>query len=455
MRFGKFLLLSFSLVPILPCANAQTTQIGLTASAGVSNNNTPPWPLAPGQISVYRELGANVNWAYVETSSGVYNWTHFDATTNFAIAQGATKIEFQIWQTPTWASSNPGDTNCSDTTYPGSCDPPSDLNSDGTGTNALFKAYVTSVMTRAAAQWPGITRVYALWNEPSAGPTKWTGTNAQLVRMQTDAINLRNSLDATGLILSSPFAGLWSTSGQNAFTSFLSAGGAVGVDRIGYHGYLNPATNVASDEINVILSFVRSAVKSAGLTAKLANTEYSWADTSSFTGDQVAWVGQTLLLQQQPDIDYINWYGLNFPFGTLVTDANAVTQFNLSPAGIAFQQISGTWIPPGSILGTACAPLAANATITTCQGRKSTTYGYDLFVWSSAPTSYTFPMGTYQYMYDTQGNKTVIDSAASVPVSPEPVRLVPAAPIVPPTPGNPGHRTCPWWHIFCNCGCKP
>lgn len=436
-------------LPIFLCGHliAQTTLLGYTASSNTANNLVPPLPAF--NTTVYRELGSNANWANVETSSGVYNWSHVDNTANHVIAAGVNIILFQLWQTPTWASSNPGDTNCNATVngFPGSCDPPSDLNSDGTGTNAHFKSYATALMTHALANWPGIKRVYELWNEPSAGQAEWTGTNAQLVRMQTDAIAIRNSIDPGGLICSSSFAGLWAGSGQTAYNAFLTAGGASGVDIIGFHGYVQNGTggNNPTDVLTVVLAYIRGVKASHGLTGKLANTEFSWLVTSNFSGDKIAFVGQSILVQQQTDLYLMNWYSYNFPAGLLAT---AVEGSTLAPAGIAFQQLVNFWLKPGTSMAQPCTQSGA---LWTCKGWTPTISGNTnpyLIVFDTASNhSQTFS-GYYTDFWDLTGKDTVIASPQnpSVMVGPEPIMLTPGVSVVPPPPGS------PWWWKLCHCG---
>jgi hypothetical protein len=101
---------------------------------------------------------------------------------------------YTLARTPTWASSNPSDTTCSDTTGlgggNGECDPPSDLNSDGSGPNAIWKAWITAIATHVNS--PGYTATHAhikyweIWNEVD---TKlfWVGSIAQIARLTEDA----------------------------------------------------------------------------------------------------------------------------------------------------------------------------------------------------------------------------------------------------------------------------
>lgn len=414
----------------------RATDLGLSAAATTMIGHKVPYP--PMNTTVYRELSCSVQWAQVQAGgTGTFNWTNLDACTNTAVTNGVTKILFQLWQTPTWASSVPGDTNCNASPkFNGSCDPPADLNSDGTGTNTNFKVYATALMAHALAKWPTITRVYELWNEPSAGPQEWTGTNAQLVRMENDAIAIRNSTDIGGLICSSSFSGLFRTSGQNAYVAFLAAGGGHG-EIVGWHGYVQNGTggNNPTDILTVVIAFMRTQKTAFSLSGALADTEFSWLVTSSFSGDQVAFVAKSLLVQMQPDISFINWYAYNYPDGTLTT---AIEGGTLNPAGVAFQQVANFWTKAGQM----ATPCTNVGTVWTCKTWTPGSAGPYLIAWDDSGTStYQLP-ATYTASYNLAGGTAVI-SATSVQIGTQPLMFLPGGANVQ------RHRWSPfnWFHI--------
>src|SRR5205823_7668241 len=85
----------------------------------------------------------------------------------------------------TWASSGPTDTTCAYADIaggPGQCQPPVDLNSDGTGPDKHWIDWVSAV----ASRYKGQIKYYEIWNEWNA-KVFWVGTPAQLVRMEQDA----------------------------------------------------------------------------------------------------------------------------------------------------------------------------------------------------------------------------------------------------------------------------
>ncbi len=106
-------------------------------------------------------------------------------------------VQVGLARTPNFASSNPSDQKCNyaktggtGSSAPGQCDPPSDLNSDGTGADQYWRDWVAAYASHVNA--PGYTSTHArvayweVWNEPDVA-NFWRGTLNQLIRMQEDA----------------------------------------------------------------------------------------------------------------------------------------------------------------------------------------------------------------------------------------------------------------------------
>jgi hypothetical protein len=135
-----------------------------------------------------------LQWPSINTASGVFEFTSLDSDLALAYSQGAKEIMYTLARTPPWATADPSDASCNYTTGMGGglgeCDPPSDLNSDGSGTNAIWKAFITAIATHANS--PGYTATHAhimyweIWNEPDT-KAFWAGSIAQLARLTEDA----------------------------------------------------------------------------------------------------------------------------------------------------------------------------------------------------------------------------------------------------------------------------
>jgi len=136
-----------------------------------------------------------LQWPSLNTASGVFNFTNLDTLLAQDFTNGITQDMYTLARTPTWASSAPTDTSCNDTGIApgegdGECDPPSDLNSDGSGANAIWKAWIGAIATHVNNPTYLTThahvRYWEIWNEPDT-QAFWAGSIAQLARLTEDA----------------------------------------------------------------------------------------------------------------------------------------------------------------------------------------------------------------------------------------------------------------------------
>ena len=145
-----------------------------------------------------------VEWPYAQTSActtspcpGSFSWTAIDNLLSQMFSNSVATALVALSRTPAFASSNPSDLKCNYAkqgstggTAPGQCDPPSDLNNDGTGADQFWRDWVAAYASHVNA--PGYTSSHAhvgyweIWNEPDSA-TFWNGTLNQLIRMQEDA----------------------------------------------------------------------------------------------------------------------------------------------------------------------------------------------------------------------------------------------------------------------------
>lgn len=173
----------------------------LAAFFGFTENSTNPgnWPTVSYGLQRFWDSPPD-QWPSINTASGVFDFTNLDSDLALAYSNGVMEGMYTLARTPPWASSNPTDTTCAYTTAgsgggDGECDPPDDLNADGSGTNATWKAWITAIATHVNS--PGYTASHAhikyweIWNEPDTEPDAsnrfWAGTFAQLARLTEDA----------------------------------------------------------------------------------------------------------------------------------------------------------------------------------------------------------------------------------------------------------------------------
>ncbi len=158
-----------------------------------SDTNGGGWPSVSYQMQRFWD-SPPLQWPSINTASGVFDFTSLDSDLALAYSQGATLGMYTLARTPPWATSDPTDATCNYTTGMGGglgeCDAPYDLNSDGSGTNATWKAWITAIATHVNS--PGYTATHAhikyweIWNEPDT-KAFWAGSIAQLARLTEDA----------------------------------------------------------------------------------------------------------------------------------------------------------------------------------------------------------------------------------------------------------------------------
>jgi len=136
-----------------------------------------------------------LQWPSINTASGVFNFSSLDMALAQAHTRGVMQGMYTLARTPPWATSKPSDATCHYTTAPsgggyGECDAPSDLNSDGSGTNTIWKTWIAAIAAHVNDPSYLLTHAHIayweIWNEPDARAF-WAGSIAQLARLTEDA----------------------------------------------------------------------------------------------------------------------------------------------------------------------------------------------------------------------------------------------------------------------------
>jgi len=223
----------FALLGAGTLAHAQQVNpyfFGMTMTGG--EVGAEPWPVV--NFSGIRLWDSDVPWSQLNPAPGVYDWRLLNIWMNHA-KQNGQDIMYCFGRVPAWLSSDPTDRFCAN--EPGSCDPPRDLNADGTGTDQGWKDFVTAIATHAA----GRIHYWELWNE-FPNPKRWhfpKATVQQLVRMGTDARQIIKEIDPTAVIISQS-GSLRFNDDCSRWEQLLQAGGGSYSDVIAFHGYTQP-----------------------------------------------------------------------------------------------------------------------------------------------------------------------------------------------------------------------
>jgi hypothetical protein len=433
MALLRWLLLTLLIGSLLSCAGVSTGNsnntlpgatrpgaanslfFGMQMSADVLKRQ--PWPTSA--FGTIRLWDTNTAWGEINTAPGVYDWTVLDRWISAAQSHGVSDLMYTFGKTPVWASVSPNDTSCAAFWEGGACDPPDDLNPDGTGTDQHWKDFVTAIATHAAGKikyWEG-------WNEPE-NITEWTGTAAQLVRMAKDARSIILGVDPKAVMLTPPSQDAW-------FQQYVAAGGVQYADVVTFHGYFGLHCGAFPDASRVAnrVNNIQATLAAAGINGKpLWDTEASWGNeqTSCFTDQdqRAAFLAQFYLLHLSANVSRFYWYQWdNNSWGTLWSPNPAPKGTVLEP-GLAYQQVHD-WLA-GSTLA---APCSSSGTQWTCTFTGPSGYEAEA-VWD---TSQSCTNGTcttvdisidpkYTRSHDLAGNSAVVSSHA-VAVGLKPVWL--------------------------------
>jgi len=363
-------------------------------------------------------------------------------------AQNNVDILYAFGDTPQWASSNPKDLYCADTPpySPGTCDPPNDLNADGSGTNQHWKDFVTAIATHTK----GRIHYWEIWDEANndgkvngkrvIGQGRWVGTMAQLLRMTKDARSIILAVDPSAVILS-PSGAITQQSNLNWWASYFSKGGGKYARGIDIHAYVQGYTQgygtrngppIPENLIPMLDSKhgFRAVLARSGLSKlPLLDTESSWGVTSQ-TGlkdpdEQAGFVVRSFLIHNSENVSRFYWYEWdNAKAGTL-WDPNTQT---LTKAGTAYQQVQ-RWLAGNKASGKCSGPAPPKLGVWTCNFQGANGWQAQA-VWDMSQkcsngvcthSNYTFNPTYIQYVtVYGQVNQT---SGSTVPIGYQPILL--------------------------------
>ncbi|HTZ82279.1 MAG TPA: hypothetical protein VMB66_03760 [Candidatus Acidoferrales bacterium] len=366
-----------------------------------------PWPTMP--IYGMRLWDTDSAWAQLNPSKGVYDWTTLDSWVSAASANNVQLI-YTFGQTPAWASSKPKDSTCD--YEAGACDPPSDLNSDGTGTDQHFINFVTAIAQHA----PSIT-YWEMWNTPH-DTSQWTGTNAQLVRMVKDA-NTYIKKYIPGAKIISPANGQlnYSYPASNCtmpdkMGGYLAAGLGQYIDIMALHTYY---TTVPEDIVPVVQCY-QSTMKTYNVSSlPLWSTEGAWGFNTDLpsTVDQAGFVARLYLLLWSNGVVRHYWYAWDDQNTGTLSDNGIINS-----VGVAYQQVE-SWMS-GRTMSTLCSENSSG--IWTCGLTGSNGYSAQAVWHPGGNTTYSAPTQYVNYL-DLSGTQHNLSSGTTVTVGEEPILL--------------------------------
>jgi hypothetical protein len=365
-----------------------------------SSTQAAHWPTASFGMQRFWD-SPPLQWPSINTAAGVFDFSNLDADLALAYSKGTLEGMYTLARTPTWATSAPGDASCNYVTAVGGgngqCDAPNDLMPDGSGTNAIWKAWITAIATHlnnaAYLQTHAHVRYWEIWNEPDTQPF-FGGTIAQLARMTEDANCIitgrgvihekgdgtatactATALDSTAkIVMASAHAkGVALVYGQNELYCTGSAmpyqlpcpkppdAIAAAVDVINFH--MKPGNEAGITPEAAMTEYVNN-VKGILQPAELAKPLWDGEASYSKAGFTDAYTDEDMQASFMPRFFMLNW--------TLGVTGNAWYQqpTAASAADVSYQQ-TYTWMVGSKLT----APCAATGSIWSCTIDKAgTTY---------------------------------------------------------------------------------
>ncbi len=418
-------------VTVLPQTEAGP---GLPASVfGLHVNQiNSPWPTVP--FASYRSQDSGyIKWADISTAKQTYDWNTFDSWITRAESNGQ-DIMYTLFMTPTWASSRGVKTKSPDygcvyanVSGPGGCDPPDDLNADGSGTDQHWKDFITAMMNHVG---PGRIKYWELWNEFN-NPVEWAGSQAQMLRMAQDAYGILKLRDSNAL-LTTPSVSTPIFAVDSYLLPYLQSGGGTYADIIAVHGYIHlndvcPNSCPDPQMIATVLDKTRDAMAASGQKYKpLFDTEGSWGQGTNMTDPdmQVAFTARYFLIQaagtaKSRGFDKFYWYGWDFRDTGSFYDSQTGA---LTASGAAYRQLHN-WMVGATLSG-----CSSQASQWTCSMTRS---GYQAeAIWDGSQTCSNGTCSTlavsvspiYVQYRDLAGHVTAI-SNGTVPIGLKPILL--------------------------------
>lgn len=282
-----------------------------------------PFPRVDGVIGGIRFWDAEeCQWAEVNSSRGVYDWTGLDARVNAALANKV-EIVMNLGRTPRWASARPDE---SSPYGPGQAAEPAD--------DAYWREWVTAIGTR----YQGKIKYWEIWNEPNETDF-YSGSVVKLVDLARQAHEILKGIDATNQLVT-PSA----VADTGWLADYLARGGGAYADIIGYHMYLSPGDDEPEMLYSTIIPNVRMVLDVYGQGAKpLWDTEAGWLARAGKpllpNETAVGYVGRRHVLEWARGIGRMEFYAWD-NHGVMSVEPTLADNVTLTDAGVAYREIA-------------------------------------------------------------------------------------------------------------------
>lgn len=381
-------------------------------------------------------------WLGLEPSNGTFDWTPLDNLIAAARSAGIASVMYTLYETPTWASSNPTQ-SCFATQKFGilGCAAPPRYISD-------WDTFVTRLVTR----YKGQIQYYEVWNEPNVS-TEYSGNITEMVTLAQHAYGIIKSIDPSALVLAPGI----SVGGIATYTTgcspslcwlaeYLQAGGGQYADGVDFHGKTCVAANSVCSRLGIAcpsyaeieqcqgssviaqIDDVRSLMSAYEISGKfVVDSEGGYSEDIGKnnlwgTADQqTATVSRFFIVRASEDLKVAVWFSW-FPSGFSV-NGQSLSGLGTSTASSEISQAyrqTYDWLVGASFTS----PCSLSNGLWTCsitspQGHQ------ELILWgdtNSSVASYTPPSQYIQYQ-DLAGRIRAISPGSSIGVNEKPILL--------------------------------
>lgn len=306
------------------------------------------WPAVP--FGSLRLWDTDTRWQQMNPGPGRFEWAVLDDYLRAAKSHGVSDVFLTLSSTPRWASSDPSNRLCDygGLIAPGTrgdCDPPNDLNRDGTGSDQHWRDFVYAMAAHLAGLDPAVyaaVKYFGMWNEFTR-KASWTGTSQQLVRMAQDAnciLTGRGRITSLGQSCTAanqgePGVGVLAAarlgtpeavagpSSSPALGAYLgTAGAAEAADVVVVHAYAYPDMGpAAAEDLGPRWQSLADAIPNEAKDRPAWSSEGSWGDTARRLPDtdmQMAYVTRYFLLGWSLGYRRMYWYAADSSWGRLI-----------------------------------------------------------------------------------------------------------------------------------------
>jgi hypothetical protein len=338
--------------PSAPASVSGATEPVPATFFGLHINHAPSkWP--PFAFGSYRFWDDGARWQLIETAPDRFEWKVLDYWIEKISSHGVKDVAYPIGGSPPWAVDVQGGENCDYGTPgrarspgPGFCKPPRDLNSDGTGSNLIWRKAVTAIGEHFQKS-PVRVSNWEVWQEfiRRGGENltaAWIGTNQQLVRLSEDTrcivtgrgrvtetnetceqvlrtVGRKEPLDPDSIIVS-PSGGLGLKVWVQRFAEYWETPGAAeSSDVVGLHLYPSQP-----EEIFDRFEAWHTTLPKAVAAKPIWLTEGGWHRNSITDPDmQMAFVSRFHLLARGIAAGRVYWYSYDTPTQGELLDTKA------------------------------------------------------------------------------------------------------------------------------------